>query len=145
MFKIFFHYNERNFISRNKTEIKKFISHIFKKENKSVKRVDYIFCSDEYLLLINQKFLEHNYYTDIITFNLSTTPKLIEGEIYISVDRVQQNAVALRIKLEDEMLRILIHGALHLCGYTDKRNFEVLEMRKKEDFYLDIFGKKKST
>ena len=115
--------------------IKAFIQIIFKKEGKIVENLVYVFCSDNYLLKINQAFLRHNYYTDILTFNLSKTRK-IEGEIYISVDRVKENSKRLKINTNLEFLRVIFHGALHLCGYVDKTKPQRQQMRNKEDEYL---------
>ena len=98
--------------------------------------LDYIFCSDEYLLEINQKFLQHDDLTDIITFNLAETKGEVVGEIYISVERVRDNALLFNVDFEEELRRVVFHGALHLCGYNDKTRKEQQEMRKKEDFYL---------
>jgi probable rRNA maturation factor len=115
--------------------LKTFLQTIFKKEGKIIETLVYVFCSDKYLLKLNQAFLKHNYYTDILTFNLSKSGK-IEGEIYISVDRVKENSKTLKINTNLELLRVIFHGALHLCGYADKTKPQRKEMRKKEDEYL---------
>lgn len=119
-----------------------FIPVIFKKEGKKLESLSFIFCSDNYLLEINKQFLKHDYYTDIISFDLSE-PKsaLISGEIYISVDRVKENAKDMRISFKEEMKRVLFHGTLHLCGYRDKKKADVQQMRAKEDEYLKLFEK----
>jgi probable rRNA maturation factor len=101
-----------------------------------------IFCSDNYLLAINQNALAHDYYTDIITFDLSESSKEIIGEIYISVDRVLDNAIQLNFTYKQEVHRVLFHGALHLCGYGDKSKKQILEMRSKEDYYLNKYFSK---
>ena len=98
--------------------------------------ISYILCSDNYLLEINQKFLNHDYYTDIITFNLSKNGSKLESEIYISSERVYENAKTLNIEYETELLRVMIHGLLHLCGYNDKNKSEKNKMREKENFYV---------
>ena len=98
--------------------------------------MSYIFCSDTYLLQINKKFLKHDFYTDIITFDLSVSTSKIDGEIYISVDRVIDNSKKAEVVLNEELHRVILHGALHLCGYKDKRQAEILKMRLSEDFYL---------
>lgn len=116
---------------------------IFSKEKILLNRLDYVFCSDEYLLKINQKFLKHDYYTDIITFDLSETKKT-QGEIYISIDRVRENAVLNSVFFKEELVRVLFHGALHLCGYKDKKKEEIVLMRKKENYYLNYFHVKHS-
>ena len=116
--------------------LKAFIATVFEFEGKTIKNLIYIFCSDKYLLKINQTFLKHDYYTDILTFDLSKTSNLIEGEIYISIDRVKENSNELKININLELLRVIFHGALNLCGYRDKTKLQKKEMRKKEDKYL---------
>ena len=136
MNKIFFHAADGKPNLKNAFSVKNFIENIFLTEKKMLKRLDYIFCSDNYLLNINKKFLNHNSLTDIITFPFSSSPKLIEGEIYISVDRVKENANLYKISYQNEMLRVIIHGALHLCNYNDKNLVQKKVMRKREDYYL---------
>lgn len=97
--------------------------------------MNYIFCSDKRILEINRQFLKHDYYTDIITFDLSESPK-ITAEIYISLDRVRDNAKTQATTLQSELHRVIFHGALHLCGYGDKTKEEVKIMRGKEEMYL---------
>ena len=99
----------------------------------------YVFCSDEDLLEINRTYLKHDYFTDIITFDLSFTKKEIIGEIYISVDRVRENAGRFNSTLRKELHRVIFHGALHLCGYRDKNLQEQKVMRAKEDEYLKLY------
>ncbi len=118
-------------------KLKKTILSVFAGEEKSLHLLDYIFCSDEYLLEINNRFLHHDDYTDIITFDLSENSKFITGEIYISLTRVKENAVLYNVSLDDEVRRIAIHGALHLCGYLDKTPADKSLMTEKEDHYLN--------
>lgn len=101
--------------------------------------MNYIFCSDNDLLKINKAYLNHNYFTDIITFNLSDNKEIIQGEAYISIDRVMANAKRMKISFKNELLRVIFHGSLHLCGYNDKTNIEAGTMREKEDYYLSIY------
>lgn len=101
-----------------------------------VGELNYIFCSDEYLLQVNREHLNHDYYTDIITFDTSDAEGLIEGDVYVSVDRVMDNAKTQQTDFLDEMHRVLAHGLLHLCGYGDKSDEEVALMRRKEDEWL---------
>ena len=103
-------------------------------EEKKVGNINYIFCDDEYLLKVNQDFLNHDYYTDIITFDY-VKGKTISGDIFISLTRISENAST----LSKELLRVLAHGVLHLCGYKDKSDEEEKEMRAKEDFYINLF------
>ena len=102
--------------------------------------LNYIFCSDGYLLEINNTHLQHDFYTDIITFNLSDNNSQLEGEIYISIDRVSDNASGLNQPFLQELLRVLIHGVLHLIGYADKAESEILQMRLKEDIYISLWN-----
>ena len=143
MAKINFRSGDRPFIFPDKTGLKSFIETLFKKEKKELGEINYIFCSDEMLLKINQDFLQHNYYTDIITFGLQEPGQPIEAEIYISIDRVKDNANQHGVSYENEMKRVLFHGALHLCGYKDKKKSEIQEMRAKEDQYLQMIAKRK--
>ena len=143
MAKINFRSGDRPFKFQNKTRLKSFIESIFNKEKKELGGINYIFCSDEMLLKINQDFLQHNYFTDIITFGLQEPGQPIEAEIYISIDRVKDNAIQHGVGYENEMMRVLFHGALHLCGYKDKKKSEIQEMRAKEDQYLQLIAKRK--
>lgn len=122
-----------------KKEIIQLIKNVFKIEERGLNSLHYIFCTDSYLLNINKEFLHHDFYTDIVTFDLSNSPKETIGEIYISKDRVSDNAKTLNIPDQQEMLRVIIHGALHLCGYKDKKKSEITLMREKEDYFLRLF------
>jgi rRNA maturation RNase YbeY len=134
---IFFHQADRKLTLQHKNQLKQFITTLFTQENKLLERLDYIFCSDEYLLTINQNHLQHDYYTDIITFDLSTNTKQPTiGEIYISIDRVRDNAIQHNTTFTQEILRVIFHGALHLCGYKDKSKAQAQQMRLKEEEYL---------
>ncbi len=139
MLNVFFHYLDRKPLFTDKIKIRQFVQHIFKKEKVIIERIDYIFCSDDYLLEINKKFLKQDYYTDVIAFNLSDSSAKLKGEIYISSDRIKENAFDLKIKSKEEFLRVIIHGALHLCGYTDKSKKEADLMRVLENKYLLLF------
>ena len=138
---ISFSTGDRPFVFPKKTKLKSFIEQIFKKEKKALDGIAYIFCSDDMLLQMNRDFLQHDYFTDIITFGLSDKNQPIEAEIYISIDRVKDNAQQLGITYQNEMLRVIFHGALHLCGYKDKKKSETLLMRQKEDQYLLLYSK----
>jgi len=116
--------------------LKKYIESIFRKEKKKLQGLNYIFCTDEELLRINQQYLKHDFYTDIITFELSAKGSPIDGEIYISIDRVKDNAIALGEPIYKEIHRVIFHGALHLCGYRDKSKNETMKMREMEAKYL---------
>jgi rRNA maturation RNase YbeY len=121
--------------------LKLFIESIFESEKRKWAQLTYIFCSDEYLLEINRAHLQHDYYTDIITFDLSEKPGQIIGEIYISTDRVRDNAASLGVSIKEELHRVIFHGALHLCGYKDKTAKDANAMRAAEDkCLLKYFG-----
>ena len=141
MAKINFLSGDRKFTFQQKRAIKNFIELLFKKEKIALQQINYVFCSDEFLLKMNNDFLQHDYYTDIITFGLSEKNKPVEAEIYISIDRVKDNAKQLGVLFKTEMLRVLFHGALHLCGYKDKTKSEILTMRAKEERFLLLYNK----
>lgn len=135
-----FFYNDVAPYLPNRQKLKGFIASIFTKEGKrALDNLNYIFCTDEYLLQVNRNFLQHDYYTDIITFDLSDMPKTVSGEIYISIDRVKDNAATQGVSFTEELHRVIFHGALHLCGYKDKKPAEVKVMRKAEDKYLGLY------
>ena len=133
-------YFEKRVTLKNRKSLKLFIASLFKQEGKKLSSLTYIFCSDDYLLNINKKYLAHHYYTDIISFDLSETkmsPTI--GEIYISTDRVKENADGYTVSVTQEIHRVIFHGALHLCGYNDKTKAQKKTMRLKEDFYLSKY------
>ena len=121
---------------KNKSLLKTLFSSIFKEEGYEFKSVSYIFCTDEYLLKLNQEYLKHDTLTDIITFALSETSLPIISEIYISIERVRENALNLKVGYETELHRVMIHGILHLCGYSDHTPELKSKMRNKENYYL---------
>lgn len=127
--------------TKNKNVIKKIIVKIFLDKEKKIDKLNYIFCSDSYLLQINKTYLKHDFFTDIISFDLSEG-EAVTGEIYISIDRVKENAITHSSSFKNELLRVIFHGALHLCGYNDKKKSEITLMRKKEDYYLQLFQEK---
>jgi rRNA maturation RNase YbeY len=122
----------------NRTELKRYIQSIFKKEGKKLYSINYVFCTDKALLEINRQFLLHDFYTDIITFDLSESTAN-QAEIYISIDRVKENALQHEVSFRSELHRVIFHGVLHLCGYKDKKRFERDKMRRKEEFYLSKY------
>lgn len=133
---IAFHQQNTHSKLSNRKTLKLFIQKLFKQEKTNLEQLDYIFCTDEFLLQMNQQYLKHNYFTDIITFNLSENTKTIVGEIYISIDRVKENAIQFNASYVQELHRVLFHGALHLCGYKDKSKKDQALMCQKENFYL---------
>jgi len=138
--KVCFFFETGSFSLEKRTELKSFIETLFKKEKKKLASLNYIFCSDQRLLEINRQYLQHDYFTDIITFDLSADTATV-GEIYISTDRVRDNAKSLGVSFKSELHRVIFHGALHLCGYGDKKKEEVVVMRKREDYWLGRYFK----
>lgn len=133
--RIRFFFENNSVALRDRNRLKDFILALFRKEKRTVESVNYIFCSDKKILEINRQFLNHDYYTDIITFDLSESDKIV-AEIYISLDRVRDNAKKEGTSLKSELHRVIFHGALHLCGYGDKTKAEIKVMREKEEEYL---------
>ncbi len=111
------------------------LEEIILSEEKKLGEINYIFCDDDYLLKVNQDYLQHDYYTDIITFDY-VKGRTISGEIFVSLQRIYDNASTLSKNYEEELRRVLAHGILHLCGYKDKTEEEEQQMREKEDHYL---------
>jgi probable rRNA maturation factor len=123
---------------KNKTAVKQWVKATIEAEGSKLKELNYIFCSDQYLLQINQQYLDHDTYTDIVTFDNSETDGLIEGDIFISIDRIRENAVKFNSGKANELHRVIIHGALHLLGYQDKKAENKKIMTGKEDHYLNL-------
>lgn len=117
---------------------KSWIKKVLKAEARRLGHLNYIFCSDVILAEINIKFLQHDTFTDIITFNTSEDDKIIEGDIYISIERVEANARKYQVDFSQELHRVMVHGVLHLLGYSDKTSHQKRQMRKKEDAYLSL-------
>lgn len=127
---------------KDRTKLKSFIAQLFKREGKVLADLNVIFCSDEYLLGVNNQFLNHDYYTDIITFDLSEPKsKKTTAELYISIDRVKDNAATVKATVSQELHRVIFHGCLHLCGYKDKSKKDVELMREKEEEWLNRYFK----
>lgn len=131
-----FNYNTE-FLLDNPNHIKKWISQSIDKESYKLGDINYIFSNDEYLYELNVKYLNHNTLTDIISFD-DTMGKLLSGDIFISIERVKENAKEYKTVFEDELHRVMIHGILHFCGYKDKTIEDKQLMRKKEDYYLSL-------
>ena len=130
-------------VFKHRTALKSFLLDSAVTNNRPISYLNIIFCTDEYLLSINQDFLKHDYYTDIVTFDLSPSiAHPIEGELYISIDRVRDNARALGVPAMHELRRVILHGALHLCGYKDKLKKDQALIRQKEDRYLQLLKKR---
>ena len=134
-----FYFKDTSINIPQRKRLRSFIIDIFNKEGYPLHSIDYIFCSDQFLLKINRDFLNHDYYTDIITFNLGEGKQPIIGEIYISADRVKENARIFKTSFKKELHRVVFHGVLHLCGYKDKSKDQVSLMRSMEDRYLALY------
>jgi len=135
---VHFFYNEVQFKLKNPRKVTNWIKRVVEKEGSSIKEINYVFCSDSYLLTLNRSFLSHNTLTDILTFDHSNDVSVLEGEIYISIERVKENAEKYDVAFEDELGRVMIHGVLHLLGYKDKKIAEKALMRKKEEACLSL-------
>lgn len=122
----------------NEDEFFVWIENVINSENKSLGEISYIFCDDEYLLEINKQYLNHDYYTDIISFDY-TENEVVSGDIFISIDRVKENALDYGVSFDNELKRVVIHGILHFCGYKDKSQDEERMMRLKEEEKINLF------
>lgn len=137
---ITFHEEDISYKLKHKTAVRKWITDTIIAEGYKLSELTYIFCTDEYLLQINRQYLDHDTYTDIITFDNSEEDGVIVGDIFISIERIRENAGKFNVTEAQELHRVLIHGALHLLGYTDKSPADKKKMTSKEDFYLDKRG-----
>ena len=126
---------DTTFSLKEKIKHKAWLNEVAKQEGKKILELTYVFCSDEYLLQINQEYLNHDTLTDIVTFDNSEDPKKIEGDIFISIERVKENGDKLGTS-ETELERVMVHGLLHLLGYKDKKKEDKALMTEKEDFYI---------
>ena len=131
-------YSENDFDIVEKEVYKKWIERVISSEGKRLGEISYIFCDDDYLLDINQRFLNHDTYTDIISFD-DSIGNLLNGDIYISTGRVRENALEFNEDFETELKRVLVHGILHYCGYKDKSDEEAMLMREKESEKIKLF------
>ena len=129
---------ETEFELSNDAAFSNWISKVIVSENKNEGEINYIFCDDEYLLEINQQYLDHDTLTDIISFDYSVGNEL-HGDIFISVERVRENANDFKVSFEEELRRVMIHGVLHFCGYKDKSEVDEPTMRVKEDEKIKMF------
>jgi rRNA maturation RNase YbeY len=132
---IAFHIEDIPFRLAHRQKLKAWVKQVVLDEDKILGDISYIFCSDKYLLSVNKTYLNHDYFTDVITFDYSEK-RTVSGDIFISVDTVAVNAKKYKTSFENELYRVMLHGVLHLCGYKDASKSEQLTMRKKEDLYL---------
>lgn len=129
---------ETDFLLDNETQFSDWISRVILSENKKEGDINYIFCDDEYILEINKQYLDHDYYTDIISFDYSVGNEL-NGDIFVSIERVKENATDFNATFDEELKRVIIHGILHYCGYKDKSEEDEALMRSKEDEKTKMF------
>jgi len=125
-----------SFTLKNKAHVRNWITDTIRNEGFKLKELTYIFCSDNYLLQINQQYLDHDTYTDIITFDNSEDEGIVASDIFISIDRIRENAAKFNVSETTELHRVIIHGVLHLLGYKDKSPADKQKMTEKEDYYL---------
>ena len=130
---------DTSYVIKQKKKLRQWVVETIQRENKFLGEISFNLSSDEYLLSINKEHLNHDYYTDIITFDFCQG-SLISGDIYISIDRVKDNAKTENKTIPNELHRVIIHGILHLCGYKDKKPADARLMRDKEDFYLSLLS-----
>ena len=139
--KIHFFSQSFNIPIRNRKKFKFFVDSLLLQEGKKTKSISFIFCTDNELIKLNNDFLKHNYYTDILTFDLSESNYEITADVFISIDRVKENAKIFRVSFKKELHRVMIHGLLHLCGYKDQKKSDVKKIRLIEDKYLSKYFK----
>jgi len=132
-----FFFNDVAFDLRDRKKLKRFMLSIFKSEKKKVENLTYIFSTNRIITALNKKFLNHNYQTDILTFSITNNP--LQAEIYISIEKIRENSILYNCTFKEELLRVMFHGILHLCGYDDNSSKQKKEMRKKEDYYLKLY------
>lgn len=130
---------EISFKPKNSLKLKSWIKDVAKEEGYQVGTLNYVFCNDDYILETNRQYLQHDYFTDIITFDYTERRK-ISGDLVVSIDTVKSNSEKLGVTFNSELCRVIIHGVLHLCGYKDKTDKEEVVMRQKEDYYLAKFN-----
>ena len=143
--KIKFHYITEKFYFRDRTGLKEFILEQFYKRRKGVESINFVFCDDKYLLTLNSKYLKHNTLTDIITFELSKPGEALLSDIYISVERIRDNAEKFDVVFSQELRRVIFHGVLHLLGYKDKTLSDAESMRAKEEEFLKLYSISRGT
>jgi rRNA maturation RNase YbeY len=136
---IIFFNEDVNLKLQGKNNFKAWLKKVAEKEGFKIKDLNYIFCTDEYLHKINLEYLDHDTYTDIVTFDNSEDEDTIEGDIFISIERVRENSQTLNTVFEEELKRVIVHGILHLFGYDDHSPEDKAEMRRLETEYISLF------
>ena len=143
MSSVTFHSELSSFKLKDKTKIKSWLKGVAERHKGSIRAIQYIFCDDAYLLEVNKQYLNHSTLTDIITFRYNEFPQPLESDIFISIERVRENALSYNVTFERELLRVMVHGVLHLLGFKDKTSEEKEVMRKEEDECLFLFEEAK--
>ena len=133
---VYFHNEDNSYVLPAKRKVKSWLKTSIEHQKMSIGTINVVFCSDQHLLVINKEYLNHDYYTDIITFNYCEA-KQISGDLFISIDRIKDNSKNNKILFVDELHRVIIHGVLHLCGFNDKTKAEKKEIRQMEDYFLN--------
>jgi len=131
-------YSENNFRLSEERQYEEWLKEVISSEGKKIGEISFIFCDDEYLLEINQKYLDHDTYTDIISFD-NSVGNILGGDIFISTERVMENAANFNVSFDEELKRVMVHGVLHFCGYRDKTSEEKEVMRSKEEEKMKMF------
>ena len=134
---ISYYFEDTDFIFKDKTRNNKWLRLVAESEIRKIGDISIIFCSDNYILDVNQKYLQHDYFTDVITFDYCEGDRL-SGDLFISVDSVRENAVEYGTDFSEELYRVIVHGVLHLIGYDDHNDKDIAMMRKKENYYLSL-------
>ena len=134
---ISYYFEDIDFIFKGKTATNRWLRLVAESEIRRIGNISIIFCSDNYILDVNQKYLQHDYFTDIITFDYCEGDRL-SGDLFISVDSVRENAVEYGTEFSEELYRVIVHGVLHLIGYDDHNDEDIAMMRKKENYYLSL-------
>jgi probable rRNA maturation factor len=137
--KIHFHFAFQPFALSNRTSLKSFIENIFMKEKCALVKLNFIFCSNREIKALNKRYLNHNYSTDILTFDFSKKDEAKISDIFISQEQVKQNSKEFKTSFKREIHRVIFHGVFHLCGYNDKTPKDKVSMRAREDYYLDKY------
>ena len=133
---VYFHNEDNSYVLPAKRKVKSWLKNSIEHQKMSIGTINVVFCSDQHLLVINKEYLNHDYYTDIITFNYCEA-KQISGDLFISIDRIKDNSKNNKILFVNELHRVIIHGVLHLCGFNDKTKAEKKEIRQMEDYFLN--------
>lgn len=133
---VYFHNEDNSYVLPAKRKVKSWLKTSIEHQKMSIGTINIVFCSDQHLLGINIEYLNHDYYTDIITFNYCEA-KLISGDLFISIDRIKDNSKNNKLLFVNELHRVIIHGVLHLCGFNDKTKAEKKEIRQMEDYFLN--------